>query len=309
MIKTTIIRKFFGIFAFHNVYIVALIGKPGTGKSHHSQRIASELNLELIIDDGLLIKDSRIVGGRSAKNDQTRIAATKTAIFINKDQCESAKACIQEGHISRVLILGTSLKMVNRIANQLGLGKICKIIRTEEILTPNELQSAQNQRKALGRHIIPVPAMEVHKRYPTIFFDSVQMVIKKYKKNGSIQKMNLESSIVRPKFGDHCTISISENAIRQMITSIVSNINKDIFIKNIKIKWVRSDACRILLNVTLRNITNMSKEIICVSESIKTHIESSIGLVVEMVDISISSVESSNQQSEFLNKNYIPKTE
>ncbi len=307
MITTTIIQKFFGIFAIHNLYIVALIGKPGTGKSYHSQRIASELNLELIIDDGLLIKNSRIIGGCSAKNDQTRIAATKTAIFINKDQCESAKTCLQKEHVSRVLILGTSLKMVKRIVNQLGLGKICKIIRTEEILTPNELQLAQNQRKELGRHIIPVPAMEVHKRYPSIFFDSVQMVINKYKKNGSIQRMNLESSIVRPNFGDHCTISISENAIRQMITTIVSNINKDIIIKTIKIKWVRSDACRILLNVTLRNIINMSREIMYVSENIKSHIESSIGLVVEMVDISISSVESPNQKSEILNKNIIPK--
>ena len=288
-LKSFTFRKLRGLPLFSKVYTVALIGKPGTGKSFYSQRIATELNLEVIIDDGLRIKDSVIICGRSAKSEETKIAATKTAIFFDQIYCASVRDCIRKNKITSTLILGTSLKMADRIAHQLHLGGIDKIIRIEDMLTSNEIQMARSQRKKLGRHIIPVPAMEIRKWYPAIFFDSIQMIIHKYL--GAAQKTNFENSIVRPKFGEHYNISISENAIRQMIMTIIHNVNNTIVVRSMKIKWVRCDACKITLNVALCDINNSTKDMLRISENIKSLIQNNIGLIIEKVDIAIDSQE------------------
>ncbi|HEX3019440.1 MAG TPA: hypothetical protein VHP36_04020 [Chitinispirillaceae bacterium] len=289
MLKSLTLSNVLNMSIFSKTYIVALVGKPGTGKSYHSQRIVFDLKLELIIDDGLLIKDRAIIGGRSAKSDRTRISATKTALFLDENHCISAKNCIQKNKIRRILILGTSLKMVDKITERLELGKIKKIIKIEEILSSGEIQLAQSQRKKLGRHIIPVPAIEIRKRYPSIFLGSIGYAINKYVKNNL--KIDVENSIVRPKFSKDCTIFISENAIRQMITEEVYNINSDIIIRSLKIKWKRCEACRIYLNVAISCLNNISKDFVSASENIKSQIESNIGIVVENIDITIESMQ------------------
>ena len=49
--------------------VYALVGKSGTGKSHHSMWVARENNIDYIIDDGLLVSDNQIIAGKSAKRE------------------------------------------------------------------------------------------------------------------------------------------------------------------------------------------------------------------------------------------------
>jgi hypothetical protein len=278
-------------------YVVALIGKPGTGKSYHAQRIATDYGLELIVDDGLLIKNKGIIGGRSAKNEHTRIAATKTAIFLDSQHLASAKECIKSGKSRRMLIVGTSFKMVTKISEQLGLGAIHKILRIEEILTPEELRVAQSHRQKMGRHLIAVPAMEVRRRYPGIFYESVQTAISSY--IGKFTKMvsNYEGSVVRPKFGHHYKMSISEKAIRQIISTTITDAHQSITIRSMKIKWVRSEACRIHVLIDVGFMTNISSIIFDIEKRVRRTIEENTGLIVEMVDVVVDSVESKGEKS------------
>ena len=48
--------------------VVAFVGPSGTGKSHRAIGIAHKNNCDAIIDDGLLIKGTKILAGTSAKN-------------------------------------------------------------------------------------------------------------------------------------------------------------------------------------------------------------------------------------------------
>ena len=63
--------------------VIALVGKTGTGKSYQCIELAREENIESIIDDGLLISGNKILAGKSAKHETTKMASVKRAIFAN----------------------------------------------------------------------------------------------------------------------------------------------------------------------------------------------------------------------------------
>ena len=45
---------------FEKIKVYAFVGPSGTGKSYRAQMVASENDINFIIDDGLLIKDTNI---------------------------------------------------------------------------------------------------------------------------------------------------------------------------------------------------------------------------------------------------------
>ena len=61
--------------------IYGLYGKSGTGKSHKAFKVLYDLKINTVIDDGLLIINKRKVAGKTAKNENSLIAATKRATF------------------------------------------------------------------------------------------------------------------------------------------------------------------------------------------------------------------------------------
>ena len=65
---------------FKGIKVFALVGKSGTGKSFRAQLVAQRFGIEIIIDDGLAIKDQRILGGKSAKKEKRQYTAVKTAL-------------------------------------------------------------------------------------------------------------------------------------------------------------------------------------------------------------------------------------
>ena len=64
--------------------VIALVGPSGTGKSHRALVVAHNEKADAIIDDGILIKDNKIIAGRSAKREASKIMAVKRAIFIDR---------------------------------------------------------------------------------------------------------------------------------------------------------------------------------------------------------------------------------
>ena len=70
----------------NKIKVYAFVGPSGTGKSYRAQMVASEKNINYIIDDGLLIKDNEIVAGESAKKAPTKIETVKRALFINEEE-------------------------------------------------------------------------------------------------------------------------------------------------------------------------------------------------------------------------------
>ena len=113
--------------------VIALVGPSGTGKSHRALLVAHEHKADAIIDDGILIKDGKIIAGHSAKREPSKIMAVRRAIFILPGHAEEVRAAIEEVEPHRILILGTSENMVYKIAKILGLPSISKIVHIEDI--------------------------------------------------------------------------------------------------------------------------------------------------------------------------------
>ena len=167
------------IWLIKGIQVFALVGKSGTGKSFRAKLVASEYGIQLIIDDGLLIRDERILAGKSAKRDEAYLAAIRTAIFDDPGHRKEVRDVLKKTQFKRLLSIGTSEKMVVRIARRLGLPNISKIIRIEDIATKDEINAAIHSRKHEGKHIIPAPSIEIARKYSHILYDSVKVFLKK----------------------------------------------------------------------------------------------------------------------------------
>lgn len=175
--------------------IYALVGDSGTGKSYNSIRIAARYKLDYIIDDGILIYKNKIIEGSSAKKEPSILAATRKAIFHNDENCAAMKAAIKRCNPNGILILGTSVKMVQRIQKRLELPEISKILKIEDIATQEEIAKAKIMRTTQGKHVIPVPVMEIRKTFSGYFLDPLKV----FRKNSSNDTAE-DKSIVRPTY-------------------------------------------------------------------------------------------------------------
>src|SRR5215471_15578103 len=171
---------FLDFFSFlKNIKVFALIGDSGTGKSFRAKLVAQKYGIEYIIDDGLLIKDNRIMAGHSAKKEKTFLAAVKVALFDEKSHRDEVARKLQSEKIKKILVLGTSEKMVNKIAARLQMPPPSRLIKIEDIASQEEIDRAVRTRRIEGKHVIPVPSIEVKKSYPNIFYDAIRIFKRK----------------------------------------------------------------------------------------------------------------------------------
>jgi len=104
---------------FKGTTVYALSGPSGTGKSFRAKLLAQKYGIEAIIDDGLLIQDDKILAGQSAKREKTYMGAVRVALFDDKSHRDQVAKVLQKMHIKKILILGTSEKMVQKISMRL----------------------------------------------------------------------------------------------------------------------------------------------------------------------------------------------
>lgn len=192
--------------------VYALVGSSGTGKSYKAFVVASERGIDYIIDDGLLIGGTRVYAGTSAKRERTKIASVKRALFKDEDHREAVKKAIEELQPSKLLILGTSIKMIEEIRSVLGLPELEQIIPIESVSTDKEIETARKSRKEDGKHVIPVPTLEIKKDFSGYFIDPLRIFGRKGK-NAAVE----EKTIIRPTFSYLGKYEVSKNVLVQMV--------------------------------------------------------------------------------------------
>ena len=201
--------------------VCAFVGKSGTGKSYRAQWVARENNLEYVIDDGLLISNNKVVCGKSAKKEKSKIASVKRAIFNEKEDRDEMIKAIEKECPSGILVLGTSVEMVNKIIAALELPDIEKYIHIEDVATEAEIKKARYMRMELGKHVIPVPTVEVKNQFSGYFLNPLKIFKSKFKENEMLES---EKTIVRPSFSYIGEYTISEKVINSLIYNISLNI-------------------------------------------------------------------------------------
>ena len=187
----------------------ALVGKSGTGKSFQARSVAQRFRIDLIIDDGLLIKGQKILAGKSAKREKGILGAIRTALFATPEHVEEVKKVLSRENYRRIMIIGTSVKMIERIRRTLELPPLHRIITIEEVSRPEEILTALAVRAEQGKHIIPVPAVEVKRNYPHIFFESIKILLKGSALSRTKKENIVEKTVVRPAYSRNAAPSPS----------------------------------------------------------------------------------------------------
>jgi len=276
---------------FKGITVYALVGESGTGKSFRAKLLAQKYGLEAIIDDGLLIKEDKILAGHSAKREKTFLAAVRVALFDDKTHRDEIAKVLQKTGIKKLLILGTSEKMVQKIAMRLQLPSPSKIIKIEDIATQDEIEYAIRSRRIEGKHVIPVPAIEVKRNYPQIFYNAVRVLLKR-KKTPIISGNNTkvyEKSVVRPEFSKKGRISISEAALSQMVMHCVSEFDPQIRVKKLVIK-TDERGYRLIITIDVPFGTQLTGKIHNMQKYTIDNIEQFTGILIEEVSIIIDKI-------------------
>jgi uncharacterized alkaline shock family protein YloU len=212
--------------ANNNMKVYSLVGKSGTGKSFQAIALANENDIEAIIDDGLFIYNGRIAAGVSAKRRETKTRAIKTALFLDDDICAEVRRIINAKRPKSILILGTSDKMVLRIAERLELPEPSVRIDIEGITTEEEREQAHKKRYELGGHIIPAPTVQIKKDFSGYFVhplksrrdfsEGVWKGIDPFTER-DIRKPFAERTVVRPTYSYLGAFSVSDRAITDIV--------------------------------------------------------------------------------------------
>ncbi|EOD00174.1 ATP-binding protein [Caldisalinibacter kiritimatiensis] len=264
--------------------IIALIGPSGTGKSYRAIMIAKDMGLEYIIDDGLLIKGTNVIAGKSAKREDSTISAVKRALFTDKIHRQEVKQAIEKVKPDGILILGTSEKMVDRIVEALSLPKVSHKVFIEDISSPDEMEIARQQRTKEGKHVIPVPTFEIKKDFSGYFIDTLRIF--KRKKDNKEPVQVYEKTVVRPTFSYLGKYTIADGVIKSITKHAALQIEGISKVYNVYIRTLENG---IIININvgvifghpiIEIIKKMQKKII-------SEVEKMTALNIISVDVNI----------------------
>lgn len=190
--------------------VYTLTGKSGTGKSFQAMNLCREYDIESIIDDGIFIYRDRVMAGTSAKREKTKVGAIKAAMFIREEQREEVKRSIESVKPESILVIATSDKMAEEICEQLCLPEIYKRIYIEDITTEREREKAWKQRHGQGKHVIPVPAMQLKRDFAGYFINPLKIL-----KSSGVFGIGqyTEKTVVRPTYSYSGEFTLSDKVI------------------------------------------------------------------------------------------------
>lgn len=264
--------------------VYALVGSSGTGKSHRAVLLANEYQIPLIVDDGLLIYAGKIMAGSSAKREESKMGAIRRALFYDEKQTLEVKKCLKKIDEDKILILGTSLGMVERINERLELGGIDQYIDIEDISSPEEIEKALSVRNDEGKHVIPVPTIEVEQDFSGYLLHSLELFFKKDNKT-----VRHEKSIVRPRFSFYGNLSINNRVLVDLIEYLIKKYEEISSFKKVKVEEINNQlfvqlSLEIVYGLKIRKFAAEFKV------RLKEHLENNTGINVKEINIEIYSL-------------------
>lgn len=253
----------------NKIKVYAFVGPSGTGKSYRAQMVASEKNINFIIDDGLLIKDNEVIAGESAKKAPTKIETVKHALFYKEEEKEEIQKALKKYKPESILILGTSDGMVQKIATNLELPEITETIYITDVATKQEMETARRIRVTEGKHVIPVPTFQIKKDFSGYLLDPLQI----FKSKGKGQKPYIsEKSIIRPTFSYMGNFTISDTVFRQILEYLASKTPGIYKIQKTRVENY-GEGVKLYMEVTVVYGFNVVKDIKDFKEKAKKEIE------------------------------------
>ena len=270
----------------NKIKVYAFVGPSGTGKSYRAQMVASEKNINFIIDDGLLIKDNQVIAGESAKKAPTKIETVKHALFYKEEEKQEIIKALKKYKPESILILGTSDGMVEKIATNLGLPEISETTYISDVATQEEMETARRIRVTEGKHVIPVPTFEIKKDFSGYLLDPLQI----FKTKGRGNKPYIsEKSIIRPTFSYLGNFTISDTVFRQILEYLVAKTPGIYKVQKIRVDNF-GEGARLYMEVTIVYGFNVIEGINEFKSKAKKEIEKLTAMNVEDFEVVVKNI-------------------
>lgn len=265
--------------------VIAFVGPSGTGKSHRATVVAHEYHIECIIDDGILIYRNQLTAGFSAKREKSRLKAVRRAIFQDAEQVADVKAKLAEIKPKRLLILGTSERMVNKITTALDLPSPSRYIRIEEVASPEEIRRANDARLKEGKHIIPLPTMELKPHFRGYLIDPIKSLLQR----GKSRKGDDEKSVVRPIFSYYGKLTFTDEAIAALVAHAAQQVRGALSVQDISIRKTKGTSIGLELefSIVLLYGVDTRQTIRRIQRAVQKEIEYTTGMSVNVMKISV----------------------
>ncbi|MBQ0005488.1 MAG: hypothetical protein KBS68_06490 [Clostridiales bacterium] len=215
--------------------IISFTGKSGTGKSYQATRICMERNIEAIIDDGLLIYKGKVIAGQSAKKCSSKAAAMRTALFNYEKHAASVKTALKRSKPSRLMIIGTSDKMVNYIIEALDLHEPDERLYIEDFTTEEEREIASHSRHVDGQHVIPAPMGQLKRDFAGYFMNPLSF-IREIVSGDSDAKEYISTrdiTVVRPQYSYTGKFTISTQVIKDIVNIVCDEFEDRLYIEKV----------------------------------------------------------------------------
>ncbi len=274
------------------IKVYALVGKSGTGKSFRAKLLADKYGIEIIVDDGLLIYQNKILAGKTAKNEKYSLLAVRVALFDDPAHRQAAIMALEQTKFRSILLLGTSDRMVQRIGERLHLPAIYKIIQIEEVATAEEIALARKHRLE-GKHVIPVPAIEIERDLGNIIHDTIRLFFRRRKRWFKPEHEDqVEKTVVRPQFmdGTKGQLTIRPAAISQLILHCVQEFDNTLKPLKIKIRPSREGSYVVRLSLAAPYKTQMGEVIHALQKYIMENIQKYTGINLKEMHISVDKI-------------------
>lgn len=269
-----------------NIAVVAFVGPSGTGKSTRAISVARSNDIHYFIDDGLLINGSRIVAGTSAKKAPTKMESVRQALFADPTRSSVMRRALVENRPAALMILGTSDSMLSKICNSLWLNPPSMVINIEDVSTEEERRIARHTRMSEGMHTIPVPSMEIKHEFSGYFSDPLSRLRQRFDRERGVAPIanDTERTVVRPTFSSLGSYSISDDALLDLITIVLKDI--DGFGEVISFKSEkRTYGVVISLEIALIYGFDAQKVLLDVQQSVGNAIEEYTSITTVAVDV------------------------
>lgn len=265
--------------------VYALVGQSGTGKSYKAFMVAKEKEIEYIIDDGLLIGGTRIIAGKSAKKEDTKIASVRRALFYDYLHRQAVRDALKAINPDKLLILGTSDKMIREICEALELPRFYHTIRIEDVSTDKEIELARKSRREDGKHVIPVPTFEIKKDFSGYFIDSLKI----FNRKGRLPDIVVEKSIIRPTFSYLGKYEVSRTALVQLINGCLGKVERVSRALRIRIEN-KPTGIVIEVDIAIKLVGRIDKMVLELQKKIIEDVEYMTGMNVLSVNITVKAI-------------------
>ena len=271
---------------YAGIKTAAFVGAAGTGKSQRAQFVADYLGAEYIIDDGLVIRRTEIVCGKSAKTERNQIRAIRRALFEYESQLMSVRDFFKRAAPCYVMVIATSEDMARRITDKIGFPPPGRVVHIEDVATSEEIARAKKERSGKGQHVIPVSHVLVRKNFAGKMVGRLRVLWR------SKSPHDGEKTIVRPPFSFYGEVHIEPAAIEQMVSHIAAKVPQVAGGPASRVYSSDNDSLSIYIDL---KITPGPKNIMQVAETVRQRTAKSVGyfsgLSVYTVNVNVIGVE------------------